>query len=285
MSETSSPLLLSIGADIRAAIMAARRNGETVGLVPTMGALHVGHVSLVRTAKAQCDRVVATVFVNPTQFGPQEDFNRYPRDLERDRALLAKAGCDWVFAPSTDEMYPLGSDTMVHVGAAAAEWEGRIRPTHFAGVATVVLKLFNLAPADRAYFGRKDYQQTVVVRQMVRDLNVPIEIVICPTVREPDGLAMSSRNAYLSPTERQHATALRRSLLAAEELVALGESDVEVIRARMESVLVDVDHVQYIAFLRDGTMESVDRIAGPTVIALAAKVGATRLIDNTLVGD
>ncbi len=181
-------------------------------------------------------------------------------------------------------MYPLGNDTMVHVSAAAAEWEGRIRPTHFAGVATVVLKLFNLAPADRAYFGRKDYQQTVVVRQMVSDLNVPIEIVVCPTLREPDGLAMSSRNAYLSPTERQHATALRRSLLAAEELVAVGETDVEALRAPMESALVEVDQVQYIAFLRDGTMEPADRITGPTVIALAAKVGATRLIDNTLVG-
>jgi pantoate--beta-alanine ligase len=270
---------------MREAVLAARNSGRTVGLVPTMGALHEGHLSLLDAARAECDVTVVTIFVNPTQFGPGEDFRRYPRDLEQDVALVGGRGCDLVFAPSGDEMYRADHATFVDVGPLGSVLEGEFRPTHFRGVATVVLKLFLLAPADRAYFGRKDYQQTLVVRQMVADLNVPIDVRVCPIVREADGLAMSSRNAYLSEAERQRALTLPRSLRVAEELVASGERDVANIRRQMQQ---EIDRargidVQYIAFVKDGTVTPVERIEGPTTIAMAAKVGATRLIDNTLV--
>ncbi len=250
-----------------------------------MGALHEGHLSLLDAARAECDVTVVTIFVNPTQFGAGEDFRRYPRDLNRDLALLGERGCDLVFAPPGDEMYRSDHATFVEVGPLGRVLEGEFRPTHFRGVATVVLKLFLLAPADRAYFGRKDYQQTLVVRQMVADLNVPIDVRACPIVREADGLAMSSRNAYLSEGERARALALPRSLRLAEELVASGERDVASIRRQMQH---EIDRsggvdVQYIAFVKDGTVTPVERIEGPTTIAIAAKVGETRLIDNTLV--
>jgi pantoate--beta-alanine ligase len=266
-------------------VRAARSESQTVGLVPTMGALHDGHLSLLDAARAECDLAVVTVFVNPTQFAPEEDFQRYPRDLERDLALLAARGCGLVFAPAASEMYRPGHATFVDVGPLGQVLEGEFRPTHFRGVATVVLKLFQLAPADRAYFGRKDYQQTLVVRQMVADLNVPVEVCVCPTVREPDGLAMSSRNAYLSADERQRALVLSRSLWLAERLVSDGERDVETIRRQIEREinLVGGIDVQYIAFVADGSVTPVETIDGPTTVAIAAKVGKTRLIDNTLV--
>jgi pantoate--beta-alanine ligase len=252
-----------------------------------MGALHEGHLSLVTAACSECDVTVVTVFVNPTQFAPDEDFQRYPRDLGRDVALLAARGCDIVFAPDRQEMYGPHHATFIDVGPIGRVFEGEFRPTHFRGVATIVMKLFQLAPADRAYFGRKDYQQTLVVRQMVNDLNVPIDVRVCPIVREPDGLAMSSRNAYLSTDERRRAQALSRSLRLAEELTAKGERDVATIRTQMQHEMnraggVDV---QYIAFVTDGTVIPVETIIGPTTVAVAAKVGRTRLIDNTLIGE
>jgi pantoate--beta-alanine ligase len=280
-----SQRVISDGNSLREVVLAARKAGQTIGLVPTMGALHEGHLSLVDQSRAECDLTVVTVFVNPTQFGPGEDFRRYPRDLAADVALVGGRGCDLVFAPSEATMYPPGYTTYVDVGTIGQVLEGEFRPTHFRGVATVVLKLFQLAPADRAYFGRKDYQQTLVVRQMVADLSVPIDIRVCPIVREPDGLAMSSRNAYLSADERRRAASLSQSLHLAEELVAGGVRDVAAIRRRMDEEIAHMGgvEVQYIAFVADGTVTPVDTIVAPTTIAIAANVGKTRLIDNTLV--
>jgi pantoate--beta-alanine ligase len=282
--KASDPRLYADGNALRQAVVAARQAGQTVGLVPTMGALHAGHLSLVDAARAECDIALVTVFVNPTQFAPSEDYKRYPRNVEQDLSLLGERGCDLVFVPSNEEMYKADHVTFVDVGELGTVLEGEFRPTHFRGVATIVLKLFQLAPADRAYFGRKDYQQSLVVRQMVRDLNVPIDVRVCPIVREPDGLAMSSRNRYLSPAERGRALALSRSLALAEELAAAGESSVAAIRARMleEINSAGVD-LQYLVFVADGTVTPVEEITGPTTIVLAANVGKTRLIDNTLV--
>lgn len=287
MDESALPLpeVLKNGIALRERIVAARREGKRVGLVPTMGALHEGHLSLVRAARSENDLVVVTIFVNPTQFAPGEDLDRYPRDLENDRRLLATAGANLVFAPTVEEMYPKGSDTSVDVGAAAKPLEGAARPTHFRGVATVVLKLFNLAPANRAYFGRKDYQQTVVLRQMVRDLNVPIELRVRPLVRDADGLALSSRNARLTEEERRRALAIPRCLQEVERLAAGGETDCESLRTAAEQVLAAADlRADYVAFLRDGTLAPVDRVEEPTAVVVAARVGQTRLLDNTQIG-
>lgn len=274
------------GSDIRDAVQRALRAGETVGFVPTMGALHAGHTSLVDAARRDCDRVVASIFVNPTQFAPQEDLAKYPRPLERDLELLGRHGCDWAFVPSVDEMYPAGFDSFVDVGAVAKPFEGAVRPTHFRGVATVVLKLFQLVPADRAYFGRKDYQQTLVVERLVEDLGVPIEICVEPIVREADGLALSSRNAYLSAEDRRRALALREALALAEREYAAGERSAAAIRAKMQTHLAAIPGVavDYVALVADGTVTEVDQITGPTTVLVAARVGATRLIDNTLLG-
>ncbi|HEY4234180.1 MAG TPA: pantoate--beta-alanine ligase [Lacipirellulaceae bacterium] len=282
----ATPQVVSAGTSLREAVLAARAAGDTVGLVPTMGALHEGHLSLVDAARTECDLTVVSIFVNPSQFSPQEDFARYPRDLDRDLSLLEEHGCDLVFAPAVEEMYRSGDTTTIDVGPLAEALEGKSRPTHFRGVATVVMKLFQFAPAGYAYFGQKDYQQTLVVEQMVRDLAVPIEIRVCPTVREPDGLAMSSRNAYLSGGERRSAAQLSQSLRLAEQLVASGEHDVAAIRAKMEELLRRTDGVdlEYVAFVADGTITPVTTINGPTVVALAAKIGKTRLIDNLRIG-
>ncbi len=282
---SAGPHVIRDGSTLRQHILAARSAGQTVGLVPTMGALHEGHLSLVDAARAECDLAVVSIFVNPTQFAPDEDFRHYPRDSDRDLALLGKRGCDMVFAPSEDEMYRPDHTTFIDVGRIGELLEGEFRPTHFRGVATVVMKLFQLAPADRAYFGRKDYQQSLVVRQMVADLNVPTDIRVCPIIREPDGLAMSSRNAYLTAGERRQALVLSRSLKLAEQMVDGGECDVETIRRAMRR---EIDRargieLQYLAFVADGTVTPVETIDGPTTIAVAAKVGKTRLIDNTLV--
>ncbi len=274
------------GDEIRAAVLAARKSGRTVGLAPTMGALHEGHLSLVDAAAAQCDLVVVSIFVNPTQFGPSEDFSKYPRPLEQDLELLRGRGCDLAFVPDAAEMYPPGFDTFIDVGAVAQPWEGAARPGHLRGVATVVHKLFQLVPADRAYFGQKDYQQSLVVRRMVDDLNLPIEVCICPIVRDADGLALSSRNAYLSADERRRAVALRQALLLAQTAAAEGETSAEKIRQKMLAHIGAVGgvRVEYIAIVRDGTIEETASIDGPTVVAIAARVGATRLIDNQCVG-
>jgi pantoate--beta-alanine ligase len=283
---THAVRVIELGAEMRAWVHEARQQGRRLGFVPTMGALHAGHLSLVDAALAEGDGAVASIFVNPTQFAAGEDFAKYPRVLDRDLDLLRDRGCELAFVPAAAEMYPPGFDTSIDVGAVARPWEGAARPGHFRGVATVVHKLFQFVPADRAYFGQKDYQQTLVVRRMVADLNLPIEIRVCPTVREPDGLALSSRNAYLSPDERSRAAALWQALQLAEAAVAAGETRVAELRRRMVESLhtAGVEQIDYIGFLRDGTVDECDQIDGPTVVAIAARVGPTRLIDNHRIG-
>lgn len=269
-------------AELRAAMAAAPC--RSVGLVPTMGALHAGHLSLVDAARAETEFTVATIFVNPTQFGPQEDLARYPRPLDADLRQLSERGVDLVFTPTNAEMYASGHSTFVDVGRVAIPWEGAFRPTHFRGVATIVLKLFHLIPATHAFFGQKDYQQTLVIRQMVADLNVPIEVRVCPTMREADGLAMSSRNSYLSADERRQATALWRALSTARRAVAAGERDVATIEFAMRGVLneVGVTEIDYATVVDAQTLEAVPAVSGQTVALIAAHVGTTRLIDNEL---
>jgi pantoate--beta-alanine ligase len=254
----------------------------SLGLVPTMGYLHAGHVSLVERARRENARVAASVFVNPTQFGPNEDLARYPRDLDRDRLLLEAAGCDLVFVPPVEEVYPPGADTFVVPGRVAARLEGERRPGHFRGVATVVLKLLNIVQPDRAYFGAKDAQQLAVIRALVRDLDHPVHVVGCPTVREPDGLAMSSRNSYLTPEERRAAPALFRALSAARALWERGERDAEALRAEMRRVLAEEPllRVDYVSAADPDTFEEQARADGPTLLSLAVFCGRARLIDN-----
>jgi pantoate--beta-alanine ligase len=259
----------------------------SVGLVPTMGYLHEGHLSLVRSARADCRHVVASIFVNPTQFGPAEDYQRYPRDPERDLALLETEGTDVVFMPTAEDMYPAGYDTWVEVGQSLTDrLEGAARPGHLRGVTTVVAKLFEIVRPQRAYFGQKDAQQLAVVRRMAADLNMGIEVVGLPTVREPDGLAMSSRNAYLTPAERQAAAVLWRSLMRARELFEGGERRAEAIRNAMRIVLAEepTAQVEYVSVVDPDTLQELDSIAGPGLVSLAARVGRTRLIDNVMLG-
>ncbi len=271
---------------IRTLVMQARAAGRRVGVVPTMGALHAGHVSLVEASNRECDVTVVTIFVNPTQFGPKEDFAKYPRTLEADLERLAGHRVDAVFAPLNEEMYPAGFSTYVEPPQAAALWDGVCRPGHFRGVVTVVLKLFQAVPADAAFFGHKDYQQSVVIRRMVQDLNVPIEIRVMPTVREPDGLAMSSRNVYLSPEERQRALALSRSLHLIEQLAEQGERDAVSLRQRMVATLEagGVDRIDYATIVDPETLVELNELTGPAVALIAAHVGGTRLIDNCRLG-
>ena len=258
----------------------------SVGLVPTMGYLHEGHLALVRRARADNEHVVATIFVNPTQFGPQDDYQRYPRDPERDLRLLEQEGSDVVFMPSVEEMYPQGFDAWVEVGEAlTGRLEGTARPGHFRGVTTVVAKLFEIVQAQWAYFGQKDGQQLAVIRKMVADLNMGVEIVGLPTVREPDGLAMSSRNVYLSLEERRAATVLWRSLGRARELFDGGERRAEVIRGEMRAVLASepLARVEYVSVADAETLAELEAIGGPALVSLAVRIGATRLIDNVTV--
>lgn len=277
--------VVTSAAEIQSAVLAAKNSGETVGFVPTMGALHQGHLSLVDASLAQCDRTVVSIFVNPTQFAPGEDLEKYPRPLGDDVRLLEERGAWLAFVPTVEEMYPAGFDSYVDVGSVAAPLEGSARPTHFRGVATVVLKLFQMVPADRTYFGRKDYQQSLVVERLIEDFNLPIELRVCPIVREPDGLAMSSRNAYLSPAERERAAAIWQSLALAERLHNAGETDVAPIDSAMQQHLAAAGiEVEYVAFLAEGTVREVETIAGRTVVAVAARVGRTRLIDNHTIG-
>jgi len=274
-----APVIESDPRRIRDAVLAARRQGRRVGFVPTMGALHEGHASLVRRAAAECDDVVVSIFVNPTQFAPGEDFARYPRTLDADRALVAGCRARWVFLPDTAATYPPGHATTVVVGAPAADLEGTVRPGHFNGVATVVCWLFNVVPADIAYFGAKDWQQTVVVRRMVEDLAIPISIVVCPTVREADGLAMSSRNAYLSPDDRRRAVALHEGLQEARRRWEAGDDPAtveETIRAALHARAIPVDY----AVVVDPLTLLPPRDGGEAVALVAGRVGPTRLIDN-----
>jgi pantoate--beta-alanine ligase len=257
-----------------------------VGLVPTMGYLHEGHLSLVRQAKAECDHVIVSIFVNPTQFGPKEDLSNYPRDLERDLSLLEPLGVDLVWNPSAEVMYPPGYQTWVEVEALTNPLEGAMRPGHFKGVTTVVAKLFNAAQPHKAYFGQKDAQQAAVIRKMVKDLNFPLEVVVCPTVREADGLAMSSRNKYLNEAERKAATVLFRSLSTAKELYESGERGAEVLRRKMREVIESepLAQMQYVSCADYDTLEELDEIKGKTLLSMAAFIGKTRLIDNFVLG-
>lgn len=258
----------------------------TVGLVPTMGYLHEGHLSLIRRAREECEHVFVSIFVNPTQFGPKEDLSRYPRDLERDFRLI-EPYTDVVWTPSVEMMYPPGYQTWVEVEALTKVMEGAMRPGHFRGVTTVVTKLFNGVQPHNAYFGQKDAQQVAVIRQMVRDLNIPIEIVVCPTAREADGLARSSRNVYLDAEQRKAATVLFRSLSAAKALFENGERDAETMRGKMKDVLASepLAEVQYVSCADYDTLEELIEIKGKALLSMAVYFGKTRLIDNFVLGE
>jgi pantoate--beta-alanine ligase len=272
--------------EIRGYLKKERENGRTVGLVPTMGYLHEGHLSLMRRAREECDYVVISIFVNPKQFGPAEDFDRYPRDPERDKAMAEEAGADVMFAPGVEDMYPAGFSTYVYVkGPVARGLCAASRPNHFRGVTTVCAKLFDIVQPDKAYFGQKDFQQTIVVKKVVKDLDIPLEIVMCPIVREPDGLAMSSRNVYLNAEERKAATVLYRSLKEAEQSIANGLMDTKEILDDIEAAIADepLVELEYASICDTTNLNELDSIDREAVIALAVKIGKTRLIDNVIV--
>jgi pantoate--beta-alanine ligase len=261
-----------------------RKEGKIIGFVPTMGYLHEGHLSLVRRSRSECGVTIVSIFVNPTQFGPGEDYGRYPRDEERDLKLLSRLNVDYVFMPSVEDMYPDGYSTYVEEISLSRYLCGAKRPGHFRGVCTVVTKLFNIVKPHRAYFGKKDYQQFRIIERMVRDLNMEVEIVPCEIVREPDGLAMSSRNVYLSPEERKEAVCLYKSLELAKELIKKGERSPESIKAEMEKFILShksVKKIDYIEIVDKFTLEPVSEIKGNELIALAVFIGKARLIDNT----
>lgn len=260
--------------------------GGTVGFVPTMGYLHEGHLSLVRKARQENDTLVVSIFVNPTQFGPGEDFQSYPRDTERDLAMLEKAKTDIVFMPTPVELYPEGFSSWVDVEKITDRLEGAARPGHFRGVATICTKLFNIVQPTRAYFGQKDAQQSAVIRKMVTDLNMNLEIVVLPTVREPDGLAISSRNSYLKPEERRAAAVINQSLRLAEQLWSQGERDAGRIRQAMTRLIRQqpLAQIDYISIADNETLEELNEIKPPALVSLVVKIGQPRLLDNTVLG-
>ena len=272
--------------EARVACRDARAGRKRLGLVPTMGALHEGHLSLVRDAKAQCDAVAVSIFVNPTQFGPTEDLSKYPRQFDRDCQLLEKEGIEILFAPSVDEIYPNGAVTWVLVESLSEKLDGRSRPGHFRGVTTIVAKLFNIIEPDAAFFGQKDAAQLAVIRRMVWDLNFLVEIVACPIVRESDGLAMSSRNAYLNREERGRAPVLQRSLQQVQREFQAGERIAAKLIAAAKEVFAREPHVvlDYFEIVDPDTLDPVERISQKTLVAVAAYVGSTRLIDNLVLG-
>lgn len=278
-------LILSSAAEVTAITKEAHRAGKRVGFVPTMGALHEGHLSLVRTARAQSDVVIVSVFVNPTQFGPNEDFSKYPRNPERDTAMLAAEKTDYVFLPSTEEMYPAGAESWVTVEGLSEKLDGRSRPGHFRGVTTVVAKLFNIVQPDLAFFGQKDAAQVAVISKMARDLNFDVHIVVCPIVREPDGLAMSSRNAYLSPEQRKQALVLHRSLMRVQHLIDRGETSTARLLVAGTQVIAEEPAVKldYFEIVDRMTLDPVSDVSAGALVAVAAYVGSTRLIDNIFV--
>jgi pantoate--beta-alanine ligase len=263
----------------------ARAEERPVGFVPTMGALHEGHLSLVRVALVECRPVIVSIFVNPTQFGPQEDFQKYPRTLEADRKRLEEAGVDYLFVPETGEMYPQGFRTWVNVEGLSDRLEGRVRPGHFRGVTTVVLKLLGIVQPQKAFFGRKDAQQARLIQQMARDLHLDSEIIVCPIVREPDGLAMSSRNAYLNPDERRAATVLYRALDGTRRSMERGERDALRLVAAMREVMraEPLAQADYVELVDAETLDPVTRLRGTCLALLAARIGTVRLIDNLLI--
>lgn len=283
--EELKPYLVTDVAEMSARIDELRSQGKKIGLVPTMGALHLGHLSLAIAAKNECDVTVVSDFVNPKQFAPGEDYDQYPRALDADITLLSQVGSDFIFAPSPAAMYPRGFNANVHVGGVSEILEGAFRPTHFDGVCTVVLKLFNITRAEVAYFGQKDYQQVAVVKKMASDLNLQTQIVMRPTIRERDGLAISSRNQYLSADEREQALVLSKSLSKAEELIHAGERDASVVLDEMRAIIKTAPSAQ-IDYLHIGdpdTLLEMERIAGNVVVLVAVRIGTTRLIDNKLV--
>jgi pantoate--beta-alanine ligase len=286
MTRSTSTSIKTVRAvsELRAALMPAHRSARTIGLVPTMGALHAGHLSLIERARAQCDLVVVSLFVNPSQFNERSDLERYPRDEARDRELAERAGADILFAPEAEQVYPPGFATSVEVFGLTDRLEGAVRgASHFRGVTTVVTKLLNMVGPDVAYFGQKDAQQAIVIRRLVADLDLPVRIETCPTVREADGLAMSSRNARLSTEERYRAVALFRGLSAAATLAAEGErcGDVLLVGARETMSAFDVKP-EYLALVDPATLEPIERLERPSLLAVAARVGETRLIDNLI---
>lgn len=269
--------------DLREAIEPARGGGRTIGLVPTMGALHEGHLSLIAAARAECDLVVVSLFVNPAQFNEHSDLEHYPRQEQRDLELTERAGADVLFAPTAEEVYPSGFSTSVEVLGLTDRLEGAMRgSSHFRGVTTVVCKLLNMVAPDVAYFGQKDAQQLTVIRRMVGDLDMRVRIEACPTVREPDGLAMSSRNAHLSLSERKQAPALHHALAAAAAAVANGERDADALIGAARKAMAPFGvEPEYLALVSPDTLEPIERLRGPALLAIAARIGATRLIDNT----
>jgi pantoate--beta-alanine ligase len=277
---------LSSIADLRRWVRGERAAGRRIALVPTMGFLHEGHLRLVDEARRHADRVIMSIFVNPLQFGPAEDLDRYPRDLPRDRALAEARGTDALFVPTEAVMYPPGSEIRVVPGKTANRWEGAARPGHFEGVLTVVAKLFHLVEPDVACFGRKDIQQATLVRQMVRDLDWRLEIVVVPTVREPDGLALSSRNAYLDADQRKRAVVLSTALRAAHDTFRSGERNAAALLGTVRGVLATESavKVEYVAIVEPATLAPVETVAADTVVALAVRLGRTRLIDNIILG-
>jgi pantoate--beta-alanine ligase len=271
--------------EMHSASRAARRAGQRLGFVPTMGALHEGHLSLVRAARAASDVAVASIFVNPTQFGPNEDLAKYPRSFERDCEMLERQGVDLLFAPSVEEMYPVDAVTWVTVEELSNKLDGRSRPGHFRGVTTVVSKLFHIVEPDAAFFGQKDAAQVAIIRRMVRDLNLPVEIVVCPIVREPDGLAMSSRNAYLTAEQRKQALVLHRSLRRVQALVDTDQRNANdlVSAGREEFSRENGVRLDYFEIVNPDTLEPVEDVSRRALVAVAAYVGTTRLIDNLLI--
>ncbi len=277
------PLLFKKIKDLRNYLHSVKcERNASIGFVPTMGYLHEGHKALIRRSKLQNDVTVVSIYVNPTQFGPGEDYERYPRDLERDMSVCEELGVDAVFAPSDEEIYPEGCKTEVYVREVSDILEGKFRPGHFKGVATVVLKLFNIVQPDRAYFGEKDYQQLKIVQRLVRDLLLPVEIVPVETVREPDGLAYSSRNVYLSPEERESALSIYRAFLLAQEMIRQGERSVETIKKEMERFILSHPHVSGIDYIEitDPELNPKEVVEGGDRILVAIRIGSTRLIDN-----
>ncbi|EJB06717.1 pantoate--beta-alanine ligase [Rhizobium leguminosarum] len=273
--------------ELRHTLDALKRQGRTVGLVPTMGYLHAGHMELVSRARAENDLVVVSIFVNPLQFGPAEDLSKYPRDLERDSAMLKQAGVNFLFAPGVADMYARPMKTVVDVPDLGRELEGAVRPGHFAGVATVVSKLFNIVQPQTAYFGDKDYQQVVIIKRMVDDLAVPVRVISVPTVRDADGLALSSRNVYLSPEERRAAAIVPQTLDEAERLIADGLTDAKVLEAKLTEFLgrEPLAEPEVVAVRDASTLEPVGSIEEPVVVALFVRFGSTRLLDNRVVRD
>ena len=264
---------------------AARKQGKVIGFVPTMGALHVGHISLIAAAVKKCDFVVVSIFVNPTQFAPGEDYEKYPRTLDADLIVCRDAGVDVVFAPTAEQMYPQENVSWVNVTKLTEPLCGKNRPRHFQGVATVCAKLFNIVTPDIAFFGQKDAQQAVVISRMVADLNMPLEIMVCPTARQPDGLAVSSRNQYLNDSQKKDAAFIYKSLKTARRMIEKGQTDSKIIITQIRRILDEPGsiEIEYISIVNAETLENIERIQGKVLLAIAAKIGATRLIDNIIV--